>query len=124
MFKDKVALITGGASGLGREISTALAEEECNLIIIYNTSSKKAEKLKLELENKYKIKITTIKCDISNEKEINEMIEIINNKYSHIDYLINNAAICIDSLFEDKTKENFMKTIEVNTVGTFLISKK
>lgn len=124
MFKDKVALITGGASGLGREISTTLAEEECNLIIIYNTSSKKAEKLKLELENKYKIKITTIKCDISNEKEINEMIEIINNKYSHIDYLINNAAICIDSLFEDKTKENFMKTIEVNTIGTFLISKK
>ncbi len=123
MFKDKVALITGGASGLGREISIALAEEECNLIIVYNTSLKKAEEIK-ELENEYKIEVTTIKCDISSEKEINEMIDIINNKYNHIDYLINNAAICIDSLFEEKTKDNFMKTIEVNTIGTFLISKK
>lgn len=124
MFKDKIALITGGASGLGREISIALAEEECNLIIIYNNSLKKAEELKLELENKYKIEVTTIKCDISNENEISKMLEIINNKYSHIDYLINNAAICIDSLFEEKTKENFMKTLEVNTVGTFLIIKR
>lgn len=124
MFKDKIALITGGASGLGREISIALAEEKCNLIIIYNNSLKKAEELELELENKYKIEVTTIKCDISNENEISKMLEIINNKYSHIDYLINNAAICIDSLFEEKIKENFMKTLEVNTVGTFLISKK
>ncbi len=123
MFKGKVALITGGASGLGLEISKALASKYCNLIISYNTNEKKAKELKKELETKYNIKVEIIKCDLSLEEEINNMVNIISKKFKHIDYLVNNAAICIDSLFEDKTKANFMKTIEINTVGTFLVSR-
>lgn len=123
-MNNKVCLITGGASGLGLEISKILAKNNCNLIICYNTSSNKAKVLKEELENKYKIKVLTVKCDISNEEEINNMVKVINDSFDHIDYLVNNAAICIDSLYDDKTKANFMKTLEVNVVGSFLVSKK
>ncbi|MBO5414874.1 MAG: SDR family oxidoreductase [Bacilli bacterium] len=122
-MKEKVALITGGASGLGATISEFLASKQINLIINYNTSSDKALSLKEELENKYNIKVLTIKCDISNEIEVNNMIDIITKEFDHIDYLVNNAALCIDSLYNDKTKDNFMKTLEVNVVGTFLVSK-
>ena len=66
-MKEKVALITGGASGLGATISEFLASKQINIIINYNTSSDKALSLKEELENKYNIKVLTIKCDISNE---------------------------------------------------------
>ena len=52
------------------------------------------------------------------------MVKVINDNFDHIDYLVNNAAICIDSLYDDKTKANFMKTLEVNVVGSFLVSKK
>ena len=122
-MKEKVALITGGASGLGATISEFLASKNINLIINYNTSSDKALSLKEKLENKYNIKVLTIKCDISNEIEVNNMVNLITKEFDHIDYLVNNAALCIDSLYNDKTKDNFMKTLEVNVVGTFLVSK-
>ena len=46
------------------------------------------------------------------------------NKFNHIDILVNNAGIAIDTIFEDKTKEMFKKTLEINLIGTFLVSKK
>lgn len=118
-----VALITGGASGLGSTISEVLASKGCNIIINYNTSYEKAINLGAKLEEKYHIKVLTIKCDLSSEDEINNMVKKIKTNFSHVDYLINNAALCLDSLYGDKTKKNFMKTLEVNVVGTFLLSR-
>ena len=120
---DKNVLITGGASGLGSEISKYLASKGYNLIINYNTSYEKALNLKKELEDKYGKEVVLIKCDLTNEEEINNLVNTIKEKYGYINYLVNNAAICVDSLFENKTKENFMKTMEVNLVGTFLLSR-
>lgn len=120
---NKVCLITGGASGLGAEISRLLASKNIDLIITYNTSLDKARSLKKELEEIYNINVFIIKCDISSEEEINNMVSIIKEKFNYVDYLVNNAAVCIDNLYEDKTKDNFMKTLEVNLVGTFLVSK-
>lgn len=122
-MKEKVALITGGASGLGATISKFLASKNINVIINYNTSKEKANILKQEIEQAYQVKVLLVKCDISSEEEINNMIIEIRKNFDHIDYLVNNAAICLDSLYEDKTKDNFMKTLEVNVVGTFLVSK-
>ena len=120
---DKNVLITGGASGLGSEISKYLASKGYNLIINYNTSYEKALNLKKELEDKYGKEVLLIKCDLTNEEEINNLVNTIKEKYGYINYLVNNAAICIDDLYENKTKENFMKTLEVNLVGTFLLSR-
>lgn len=123
-MKNKIALVTGGASGLGRVISKYLASKNCDLVINYNTSREDAFKLKNKLENEFCIKVTPIKCDISNEKELDDMITKILEEYNTIDYLVNNAAICMDSLFSEKNKDNFMRTLEINVVGTFLVSKK
>lgn len=122
-MQEKVALITGGASGLGATISKFLASKNINVIINYNTSKEKANILKQEIEKSYQVKVLLVKCDISSEEEINNMMAEIRKEFAHIDYLVNNAAICLDSLYEDKTKDNFMKTLEVNVVGTFLVSK-
>ncbi len=124
MFQNKVALITGGATGIGRAIANTLASKNCNIVINYNTSKKESEDLKEEIEKKYSVKVLIIKCDISNEVEIDNMINEIINKFQKIDYLVNNAGVCFDSLYEEKTKDNFMKTLEVNLVGTFLVSKQ
>ena len=119
----KVALVTGGASGLGETISEFLASKNINVVINYNTSVEQAKKLKERIEKKYKIRVLTIKCDIKEEEQVNKMINKIMDEFNHIDYLVNNAALCIDSLYSDKTKINFMKTLEVNVVGTFLVSR-
>ena len=52
------------------------------------------------------------------------MVNTVINEFGKIDVLVNNAAIAIDTTLEDKTKENFMKILEVNLVGTFLVSKE
>jgi len=123
MFNDKVILITGGARGLGKTLTEEFSKLGSNIIINYNKSEKEAEKLKKELEQEYNNKILTIKADVSNEEEVKEMMNIIKNEFGKVDVLVNNAAIAIDTVLEDKTKENFMRILEVNLIGTFLVSK-
>lgn len=119
----KVVLVTGSSSGIGREIVRKLASDY-EVIIHYNNSYDNALKLKEELDNLYHRDVLMVKCDLSKEEEIDSMLKIIYNRYNSIDILVNNAGIAIDTVFEDKTKENFMKTLEVNLVAPFLLSKK
>lgn len=122
MLQNKVALVTGASRGIGRAIAIHLAKNNCDVIIHYHNSYDDALKTKEECE-KYKVKTLLVKADLASEQEIITMINEITKDYKKIDILINNAAIAIDTLFEEKTKENFMKTLEVNLVGTFLVSK-
>ena len=122
-FKDKVALITGGNRGIGASIASLFAKNLCNIIITYCNHEEEAIKIKKELVEKYNVKVEIIKCNLDSEIEIKNMVDKVINIFGKIDILVNNVGIAIDTLFEDKTKENFMKTLEINLVGTFLVSK-
>lgn len=122
MFENKVALVTGSSKGIGRAIAIKLAQKNCDVIIHYNSSYDEALKTKKECE-KYPIKTLLVKADLSSEEEIENMMNEIMNHFEKIDILVNNAGMAIDTLFEEKNKDNFMKTLEVNLVGTFLVSK-
>ena len=115
----KVVLVTGSSSGIGREIVRKLAYDY-EVVIHYNNSYDSALKLKEELDRD----ILMVKCDLSKEEDIDSMLKTIYERYNSIDVLVNNAGIAIDTDFLDKTKENFMKTLEVNLVAPFLLSKK
>lgn len=117
-FLNKVVLITGASRGIGRQIAIDFAKAGAIVIANYNRSEKDA----IELSKMYS-NIDIIKADISSEEEVKAMIDTIIYKYKHIDILINNAGICNDSLIEDKTKNSFMKILEVNLVGMFLVCK-
>ncbi len=121
---NKVVLITGASRGIGKSIAIEFAKNNYNVVINYNNSKDKANELKEYLEKEYNIECLSIKADVSNEQEVNNMVEKIINKFNHIDVLVNNAGIAIDTIFEDKTKEMFKKTLEINLIGTFLVSKK
>ena len=122
-LKNKTILITGASRGIGYQTAYEVAKEGANVIINYNNSIKQAKELEQQLKKEFGTKTLLVKADIKNEQEI---IEMVNNSIKHfqkIDVLINNAAICKDTTFEDKTKENFMEILETNLVGTFLVSK-
>lgn len=123
MFKGKIVLVTGSSRSLGATLIKEFAKEDANVIINYNNSEEEAFSLKKELEDLYKKEVLIIKCDISDEQEVINMTNEIVNKYGKIDILVNNAGICNDSLFEDKTKESFLKVLETNVVGTYLVTK-
>ena len=120
---ERVVLVTGSSSGIGREIVRKLAGDY-EVIIHYNNSEKDALELKDELDRLYNKDVMVVKCDLSSEEEIDSMLEKIYSRYSNIDILVNNAGIAIDTLVEDKTKDNFIKTLEVNTIAPFLLMKK
>lgn len=120
---NKVALITGAAKGLGKVITKMLAQENYDVIINYNTSEEAALKLEKEINENYNVKTLVIKCDISNEEEVKNMRDIILQKFTKIDVLINNAAVEINKPFEEKNFDTFSQTLNTNLIGTFLVSK-
>ena len=118
----KTVLITGASKGLGAAIAKVFASHNHNIILNYNNSEEEAFKLAEELK-KFNVEVLPVKADITNEDEIKHMVNISINKFKKIDILINNAGIALDTTFEDKTKENFIKTIDTNLIGPFLLSK-
>lgn len=118
----KTVLITGSSRGIGKSIALDLAKEDYNIVIHYNSNYEEAKRVEEEI-NKYNKNTFIIKCNLEDENEINHMVNEITNKYGSIDYLVNNAGIAIDTTFEDKNKENFIKTLNVNLIGPFLLSR-
>jgi len=118
----KTVLITGASKGLGAAIAKKFAKNNHNIILNYNSSEEQAKQLEQELKQ-YNIEVLTIKADITKEDEIKNMVEKSIEKFKKIDILINNAGIAIDTIFEEKTKENFMKALDTNLIGPFLLSK-
>ena len=115
-FQDKVVLVTGGTRGIGRQISLDFANEGAIVIANYYHDDNSASSLISD-------NIDVYKADISSEEEVKKMIDDIISKYKKIDILVNNAGISKDEEIEDKTKDSFMKILEVNLVGAFLVSK-
>ena len=103
-------LITGGSSGLGKELAKSFKKEGYEVLITYNKTKNTLNGIK------------AFKCDLSCEEDINNLLKEL-EKYK-IDVLVNNAAIEYDTDLFEKTKESFMKTLEVNLVAPFLISRE
>lgn len=120
----KTVLITGGSRGIGRATALEFAQKGYDVAINYLNSEDVALSLKKELEKQYSIKTLIIKADVSNELEVKNMVEKVISDFGHIDCLVNNAGIAIDTLYEDKTVDNFKKILDVNLMGTFLVSRE
>lgn len=119
----RTVIITGGSRGIGEAISRRFAKEGYNIVINYVSNDERANSLKKELEDKYKVSVLLVKADVSNEKEVKKLIDETVKEFGSINCLVNNAGIAIDKPFLDKTKDDFMKTLSTNLVGPFLTSK-
>lgn len=119
----KVVLVTGASRGIGKDTAIEFAKNGYDVLINYNKGEEEANKLSSFLINNYGINTLLIKADLSKEEDINNMVDVILKKFDHIDVLVNNAAIALDCLIEDKTKENFIKTLDVNLISPFLLSR-
>lgn len=119
----KTVLITGGSRGLGASIARVFAKNGYNVIINYKESNVLAEKLKKELESIFNINVLLVKADIAIENEVKNMFQKIIGVYPNIDVLVNNASIAMDNDLVSKDAIEFKKVLDVNLVGTYLVTK-
>lgn len=120
---NKNVLVTGGTRGIGEAISREFAKKGYDIIINYVNSNEKAQNLKQELEKEYNIKVLPIQTDISNEIAIKNMVDTTIKEFGKIDVLVNNAGIVMDREFEDRTVEDWKKTLDINLIAPFVLTK-
>lgn len=115
---NKVALVTGGAKGIGKSISLAFAKAGYDVVVNYNGSKDAADATKQEIEALGQ-KAMTIQADVSQDEQVKTMIDQAIEAFGHIDVLINNAGITKDGLLMRMSYEDYHRVIAINLEGSF-----
>ncbi len=123
-LEGKVALITGGESGIGQSIATEFAAQGADVIITYLTNHDAALQT-LKLVEEHGRKCTIIQADVSNEGSVLSLFEQALKEHGHIHILVNSAGVrSADKLIHELSLEEFERTVRINLVGTFLMCKR
>lgn len=118
-----VALVTGSNRGIGRSCIIEFAKSGIDVVINYCHHEDEALELEEYIKSNYDVRVMVVKCDVSKEDEVEEMVNTIVDDFGHIDILVNNASVCRDSLLLDKSIRDFRRILDVNLIGTYLCSK-
>ncbi|MBF2708527.1 SDR family oxidoreductase [Flavobacterium soyangense] len=119
-FKNKVALVTGGSFGIGRATAIAFARKGTKVVIADWIENQETMDLIKNLGGE----AIFVKCDVSKDNDVRDLIEKTISTFGHLDYAFNNAGIeGIMASTEDCTEENWDKTIGVNLKGIWLCMK-
>lgn len=122
-LKNKVAIITGGASGIGRSIAELFASQNISALTIADIQSDLMHELSIDLEKRFDSKVLISKTDVSNQVAVNQMVQQTIDCFGQVDILINNAGICPMVPWEETTLENWNQLLSVNLTSAFLCSQ-
>ncbi|MGD0917858.1 MAG: 3-oxoacyl-[acyl-carrier-protein] reductase [Thermodesulfobacteriota bacterium] len=117
----KVALVTGGAQGIGRAIAFLLARNGADMAVS-DINLEKAQDTAKEIEEAGR-RAMAIRVDVANSEEVERMVQTILERFGHIDILVNNAGIARDRLILRMTEEDWDAVLNVNLKGTFNCTK-
>jgi 3-oxoacyl-[acyl-carrier protein] reductase len=117
MLKDKVAIITGGSQGIGRQIALSLGQQEAS-VVICDIKLEEAKQVVHQI-NSLGSEAEAAKVDVSNYEQVSAIVEDILQHKGHIDFLINNAGITRDSLLMRMKVEDWQRVIDINLNGVF-----
>lgn len=120
-LKGKVALVTGGAQGIGKAIAVRLAQEGAN-VAIADLNIDLAQSVLSEMRN-WGITAAAFKVDVSDSSQVEELIKKTVESFSTLDILVNNAGITRDALLIRTTEEDWDQVMEVNLKGAFKLTK-
>ena len=123
MEEKKVAFITGGSRGIGKQVALKYAKEGYNIVINYVSDNTDIKSLQDDFK-KENVEILLVKADVTNKDQIQNLVKTAIEKFGHIDVLVNNAGITRDGLLMRMKEEDFDKVIEINLKGTFLVTKE
>lgn len=121
-MEKKIAFITGGARGIGKEIALTLSKQGYDIALNYRSQNEELEQLKKQIEEE-KVECLLVQGDISKFEDCEKMVQQTIEAFGKIDVLVNNAGIIRDGLFMRMSTKDIEEVIGVNLLGTFYITR-
>lgn len=115
---DKVAIITGGGSGIGKAIAMAFVREGAK-VVIAGRDSKKLDRAALEIG----ADCLTVSADVSNADSVKKLVSATLDRFRRINVLVNNAAVLLPGTAESLSEEDFDQTFAINVKGLWFMSR-
>ena len=116
-LKDKVAIITGGANGIGKAAVEVFVNEGAK-VIIADFAEEQGKQLESELLEKNH-DVLFVQLNVASKESVQSMVDTVLSRYGKIDILINNAGITKDAMLVKMTEEDFDRVLDVNLKGVF-----
>jgi len=122
-IKDKIAIVTGGAVGLGAQMATALAEAGAHIVL----TARKVERCEATAERLSRdcgVRTLAVRCNVGEEAEVTAMTDAVLKEFGRIDILVNNAGTTWGSPAVDFPYKGWKKVLDVNLNGTFFCCRE
>jgi NAD(P)-dependent dehydrogenase (short-subunit alcohol dehydrogenase family) len=120
----QTALVTGSATGVGREFLHALADSGADVAVHYRTSAAEAETVRETVDDTYGVDVTTVQADVTDPDEVDRLFDVIEAELGTVDILVNNVGAFAPRHWEELDHETWETVIETNLYGTYLCSKR
>ncbi len=120
-LKGKVAVVTGGSSGLGVTFARALAEVGANIVL----AARRLDKMNEVSDDlsRLGVKIRSIQCDVSNQDQVQSLVDDTLQTFGRLDIMVNNAGVAAMSPATEIALEDWNRVVSVNLTGTFLCAR-
>jgi len=120
-LKGKVAVVTGGSSGLGVTFAHALAEEGADIVL----AARRLDKMNEVGDDlsRLGVKVRSIQCDVSNQDQVQSLVDGTLKTFGRLDILVNNAGVAAMSPATEISLEDWNRVVSVNLTGTFLCAR-
>jgi len=123
LLRDKVAIVTGASSGIGRGIADVFVDEGAKLVLAARNQTK-LDQARDELQSKGRGSAIAVPTDVRNEKEVISLFERTKSEFGRLDILVNNAGTGVTAPIEETTLEMWHRTLDTNLTGPFLCTRE
>ena len=123
LLKDKIAIITGAAKGIGAATSHCFAGHGAKGIAIVDLDMERANATAEEISEKTCCDCFAVKANVASEEDVNNVFDVTLKRYGTVDVLVNSAGICRIVNTDELTMEQWDRTMNINLKGTFLFSR-
>ena len=119
----RVAIVTGGASGIGKAIAARFLEAGADGVVLADINGKAAQDVEKELARQYESGVLAVPTDVTQPQGVSEMVDVALDRFGRVDILVNNAGICPVVPWERTTVDDWNQVLAVNVTGGFNCTK-